>query len=57
MKAWRKHNSTAFVRKHPGSKIKKSERNWFFQAENTAHVSKLLVNMFARIGIKVATVE
>lgn len=55
MKAWRKHNSTSFVRKHPGSKIKKAERKWFFQAENTAHVSKLLVSLLNRADIKVAT--
>ena len=51
MKAWRKHNASAFVRKHPAMRINRNERRTFFTAENTATPSMLLMALFKRVGL------
>lgn len=51
MKAWRKHNSTKFVRANPRArKITRRQARTHFQSE-VATISPLFYNLLVRIGI------
>lgn len=56
MKAWRKHNASSYVRKHPNMKITRKERRTFFQAEEFATPSKLLMELFKRVNLPTPTI-
>ena len=53
MKAWRKHNATKFVRKHPNMRITRKERATFFTPEHVPTPSALLMAMFNRVGLPI----
>jgi len=51
MKAWRKHNSTKFVRANPQArKITRKQARTHFQSE-VATISPLVWNLMVRVGI------
>lgn len=49
MKAWRKHNSTKFVRQNPQFKIQKYERRYWFKNEH-AEPSLLLLGLLSKFN-------
>lgn len=51
MKAWRKHNASSYVRKHPKMRINRNERATFFSAESVPIPSDLLMAMFKQVGL------